>query len=107
MIGVICKAQEGMEGLAKDWVPEAFSEFELKTVFYNVLGCELKEESFNYEAGDILIHFTLEGLPAPQAISFSCARSPENQKLIETIAQALRAKVYDSETGDFLEVGGV
>ena len=107
MIGVICKAQEGIDGLAKDWVPEAFSESELKTGFYNVLGCELKEESFNYKAGEKLIHFTLEGLPAPQAISFSCARSRENNELIVKIAQALRAQVYDSETGDFLEVAGV
>ncbi len=102
MIGIIVKTDKEVEELEQDWLPETF-EFPLfNEAFINALGYAPKNEEFCHESGKILIHFSIDDLIQPRAVTFNCTMSPSQSDIIKEIASMLGGRIYDSEAGTFV-----
>ena len=101
MIGIILRAQDNIENLSSDWVPEAILSSDVNAAFVNILGYAPYKEEFTYDDGDSLIHFTIDNLSEPRAITFNCTMSGENAAIIKKLTYQLGAKIYNSESGEF------
>jgi hypothetical protein len=107
MIGIIVKTDREVEELNQDWVPSAFNASELSAAFEEVLGYVPSIEEFCHKKGETLIYFTVDDLSEPKAITFNCTMVSAQAEIIKSITKMLGAKIYDSESGSFVEAENI
>jgi hypothetical protein len=102
-IGVIVKTDKKAEELSTDWVPEALGS---KHFVYGCLEAVLEQsvnkDKFTFDKNGALIHFTVEEEKEPRAITVSYGSGLKELEIIRNICRKLGAKLYDSESCDFV-----
>ncbi len=104
MIGVIVKTELDADELSLDWVPEALDINLINSAFQDLLGYTPSKEQFTHDVDSTLIHFTIDDMRHPKAIAFSCTASSPEAELINSLAEKLNAKIYDSEMCEFIQL---
>ena len=101
MIGVIVKTELDADELSLDWVPEALGINLVISAFQDLLGYTPAKEEFTHDVDSTLIYFTIDDMQYPKAIAFSCTANSPEAELINSLAEKLNAKIYDSEMCEF------
>lgn len=104
MIGVIVKTDKSADELNLDWVPESMNSQSINEAFQSLLGYSPGSEEFTHNSDGALIHFTIDNMRLPRAITFSCTTGTRESNIISTLAAKLQAKIYDSEACDFVQL---
>ncbi len=104
MIGVIVKTSLEANELSIDWVPDELDIKLVESAFQELLGYAPTTDKFTHNNESTLIHFTIDNLQKPRAISFSCTASSAEAELINLLAKKLNAKIYDSEMCEFIRL---
>ena len=104
MIGIILRTDKESDALDENWQPEDIAIEEVNNAFLNTVGYVPTNNEFTHDKNDCLIHFTLDNLEKPKSITFSCAINSLEAKIINKIAKDLKAKIYDSEASDFIQL---
>ena len=104
MIGMIVKTDKRADELTEDWVPDSIDIQMFYNAFIHVLGYSPITEEFCFDRDGNLIYFIVDDLQAPRAVTFSCSAGGTEAGIINRLAADLEAKIYDSESGDFVQL---
>lgn len=102
-IVILFKTDLQAEELAYNWVPDPIgSRQKVIDSMQKVLGFEIKTHKFSYEEVDSLMYFTIEEVENPRSITISYEGTEKDLELIKEICKALNVKIYDAESGEFI-----
>ena len=104
MIGVIIKTEKQANELTEEWIPDIIGVSNLDDAFTQVLGYSPTTEDFCHDKDGNLIYFTVDDLQEPRSIAFTCTVSGSEAAIITDLATILMAKIYDSESGEFIQL---
>ncbi len=104
MIGIIVKTDNEADELNEIWQPDRLYKENVNNAFINVLGYAPTNDEFTHDENGCLINFTIDNIEKPKSITFSCAASSTEAEIINKIANILSAKIYDSESSEFISL---
>ncbi len=104
-IGLICRADEAIAGLSKNWRPVPLgARLEVIQRLQDLTGSRFDGHRVTVETESGVLELSLDDADPVESVSVRALLSPDATSLLRLVCQSFGARYYDSEEGDFIEL---